>query len=160
MQACTKLEIPVNTENQQLDTGDLITWLQRALCSNSSYQLYLPSSSTTWIRATDNSQAIISTSLNRGKQHSTIPEELCTKELLITCSKGTAKKFKKLPVSAALVKYSIGPGVNILSFLAAHFDLELIQYDAANAFVPAKVYEKEFHKIATWKSKIMHDIGT
>jgi hypothetical protein len=58
------------------------------------------------------------------------------------------------------VKYSIGPGVNILSFLAARFNLEFIQYDAANALVPAEMYEKEFHKIATWKSKIMHDIGT
>jgi hypothetical protein len=71
--------------------------------------------------------------LIHGKQHSSVPEELCTKELLVACSEETAKKFKKLPVSAALVRYSIGHGVNIYPFLQPFPDLELIQYDAANA---------------------------
>jgi hypothetical protein len=99
-------------------TRDWITWLPQIPVTNSSFPPVALLESVQSI----NSQAIILTpNLNRGKQHSTIPEELCTKELLVTCSEETAKKFKKLPVSAALVRYSIGLGVNILSFLAARF---------------------------------------
>jgi hypothetical protein len=99
------------------------------------------------IRAADDSQAIISTNLNRGKQLSML--DLRQRQAEVQDGKPKMENASDevsglwdIPLDPVLSSYYV-------FFSCSPFSLELIQYDAMNAFMHAIIDEKNFMKLSS-----------